>query len=72
MVILSPFLTMLERDDDASVVHRAPIIYGSAASEQLLGNVQMQLLSALPSDTKKILDIIEIDLREAAKETWSY
>ena len=70
--MLSQFLTILERDDDASVVHRATIIYGSAPSEQLLGNVQIQLLSALPSDTKKTLDIIEVDLREAAKETWSY
>lgn len=71
VVMLAPFLTVLESDADASVVHRSPIIYHSAPAEQLFGNAQLQLLPPLPSDSEKILDVIEMELREATNDIWS-
>ena len=68
VVMLAPFLTVLDSDADASVVRRIPIIYHSAPAEQLWENAPLQLLTSLPSDSD---DILEMELREVANETWS-
>ena len=68
VVMLAPFLTVLNSHTVVSVVRRLPIIYYSAPAEQLWENAQLQLLTSLPSDSDNIL---EMELREVANETWS-
>ena len=72
VVMLAPFLTVLESDADTSALHRSPIIYHSEPAEPSKADAGIQLLSGPLTDTDKVIASIGNDLRTAADGTWAY
>ena len=71
VVMLAPFLTVLEHDADAAVLHRTPIIYDSAPVQQLDADAAIQPLPALQGPTDEFITSIRDDIRAAVHNTWS-
>ena len=71
VVMLAPFLTVLEHDADAAVLHRTPIIYDSAPVQQLDADAAIQPLPALQGPTDEFITSIRDDIRLAVYNTWN-
>lgn len=71
VVMLSPFLTVLEHDADAAVLHRTPIIYHSAPAQQPAPTPAIRLLPAPSSEIYQTMASIRSDIRMAASATWT-
>ena len=72
VVMLSPFLTVLEHDADAAVRHRSPIIYNSAPARPLDGETSIRLMPVPSDDADQVIASIRNDIRAAVTQTWSH
>ncbi|MDA0770058.1 MAG: hypothetical protein O2821_07540 [Chloroflexi bacterium] len=70
VVMLSPFLLVLESDVDASVRHRTPIVYNSAPI-LLQADPAIRLLPGPLGATDQFIASIQEELRAASQDTWS-
>lgn len=72
VVMLSPFLTVVESDADAAGLNNIPIIYDSVPTEQLTSDVEIRLLPSQFTPAQMAFSSIETELRASANDAWSY